>query len=194
MEGWKVVYLYGSHVYGTADEDSDRDYIIISGVVEPELDGEQISFPNLGIDHTLYSGETFQKLLDDHDVSALECFFSTPLLTAGSCPEFRFELDLSKLRRSFSAKASNSWVKAKKKIDVHKEYRLGRKSLFHALRILDFGIQIADEGRISNYSSFNHAWDLIKDQNFETWKEYKDAWQGVYNSLRSSFRILAPKE
>jgi hypothetical protein len=36
-----------------------------------------------------------------------------------------------------AAKASNSFVKAKKKIEVERDYYVGWKSLFHSLRILD---------------------------------------------------------
>ncbi|MGW8181205.1 MAG: hypothetical protein ACWGQW_20945, partial [bacterium] len=106
----------------------------------------------------------------------------------------RFTLDLAKLRKSFSAKASNSWVKAKKKIEVHQEYRLGRKSLFHCLRILEFGTQIAMRGRIVDYSAANLVWEKIQEQGFETWQEYKDYWQPIYNNARTAFRLLAPKE
>lgn len=188
---WQIAYLYGSKVYGTADEESDIDYVQVSNSFEGE---KQVSGQN--VDITKYSPELFQKMLDDHDVSALECFFLPPNLVGkcGPCPEFNFQLDLAKLRRSFSAKASNSWVKAKKKIDVHQEYRLGRKSLFHCLRILDFGIQIAEHGMIVDYSRANLMWTTIQEQGFETWQEYKDAWQSTYNNMRTEFRRLAPKE
>jgi len=183
------IYLYGSHVYGVADEESDVDYIF---VVDKQREKECQLFAGK-YNVTSYPVEYFQHKINEHSVSALECFFLPP----GNRIElhrFNFELDLEKLRRSFSAKSSNSWVKAKKKIDVHQEYRLGRKSLFHSLRIIEFGIQIAERGRIYDYGRINHSWETIQQQGFTQWQKYKDYWQPVYNKLRSKFRVAAPME
>jgi hypothetical protein len=59
-------------------------------------------------------------------------------------------------------KAGNSFAKAGKKLDVEKEHYKGKKSLFHSLRILMFGIQIAKAGRITNYGEANDLWKEIK--------------------------------
>ncbi len=61
-----------------------------------------------------------------------------------------FKLDKTKLRVAISTIVSNSWVKGKKKLIVQGDYdlNLAIKSTFHSLRILDFGTQIAMEGKI----------------------------------------------
>lgn len=179
-------YLYGLFVYGTNDEESDVDYIYI--VDHQDNDEEQFLLGKTNI--TIYPVDYFQSKIDNHDVSALECYF-LPEKYKIELHRFNFTLDLEKLRRSFSEKSSNSWVKAKKKIDVHKEYRIGMKSLFHSIRIISFGIQIVKFGMI-HYNEVNSTWRQIKEQNFKTWAEYKNYYQEFYNKLHSEFRLIAP--
>lgn len=188
------LYPYGSRVYGVADDQSDTDLIIITD--DGGLPEVQYSLP--GIDVTTWTAAEFQRLLDEHDPSALECYF-LPTGSASCSREFGFELDIEKLRRSFSAKSSNSWVKAKKKIEVHSEWRIGLKSLFHSLRLLDFGTQIATQGRIADYSSANkwwqdigHQWEDLSFWGDPRWEHFKTRWQPIYNRMRSEFRIAAP--
>jgi len=188
------IYPYGSRVYGVADEKSDTDLILVTDFSHEQE--TQHYWP--GIDLTIWTAAEFQRLLDAHDPSALECWFLPYEMAIRShISIFNFKLDLAKLRRAFSAKSSNSWVKAKKKIDVHGEWRLGLKSLFHSLRLLEFGLQLAYGGRIRDYSAANGHWELIQKQHreFSTddgWKPFKDYWQPHYNSLRTDFRIAAP--
>lgn len=190
MFKYKLVnsYLYGSNVYGTANKNSDIDYIYIFDAPE-RLEEQMLSG---GTNINCYSILFFQDLLFTHDVSALECLF-LPKEFKIELHKFDFNLDLDKLRCSFSSKSSNSWEKAKKKIEVHKEYYLGQKSLFHSLRILDFGIQIATKGKI-DFTNANHYWEKIQEQNFTNWNDYKNYYQDIYNKLKTEFRLVAPKE
>ena len=183
------IYLYGSHVYGTNDDKSDVDYIFI---VDHQKEKESQTFAGR-FNITSYPVNYFQELINGHHVSALECFF-LPDKPKIELHNFQFSLDKTKLRESFSAKASNSWIKAKKKIDLHQEYRVGMKSLFHSLRILNFGIQIAHAGTIVRYDTANRYWNKIVEQNFKKWQPYKDYWQSEYNELKSKFRIVCPME
>lgn len=90
-------------------------------------------------------------------------------------------------------KASHSFVKAKKKIEKEKDYYIGWKSLFHSLRILTFGTQIAQMGKIENYGAANHIWfDILKDPHYE-WAYYEDKYKPIYNDLATTFRKVAPK-
>jgi hypothetical protein len=203
MTHYTITYPYGSQIYGTADEHSDRDYIVV------DSSSNFCEIQSSDATTTTYTPRRFQELIDAHEISVLECIF---LPDDKICQKFidddgmefqepihfppssSFILDLNKLRISLSAKSSNSWVKAKKKIDQHQEYRLGRKSLFHALRILNFGLQIAERGRIVDYSASNHYLRKIQEQGFDSWQPYKDYWQPIFNELKTQFRFVAPKE
>lgn len=188
-----AAYQYGSRVYGTARKNSDYDFIVITSSKTTE------QYSDRKININFYTPEEHQKRLDDHEISALETFW----LIDSYIPKkpsvlkhkpFTFERDLVKLRHSLSAKSSNSWVKAKKKLTVEKDYDLdlGRKSLFHSFRIIDYGIQIAEHGRIIDYNSCNYL--FVEIMNCYTWNEMFEQYKERYNKLCSEFRVLAPKE
>lgn len=175
---------YGSRVYGTNTDKSDYDYIVIVPDNTVETGTE---YHGGNTDINVISKSDFQIQLDEHKIHALESFFLIDL-------PFKFKLNLGVLRESISQKASHSFVKAKKKIEVEKDYRIGWKSLFHSLRILDFGIQVATFGKIKDYGSANKYWfEILGSQRYD-WDYYKDKYQPVYNRLATDFRKLAPKE
>jgi predicted nucleotidyltransferase len=189
IQGHKIlnIYPYGSKVYGTHNENSDNDYIVV-------CEGFAGLYDQLD-DVTFYDEKTFQEAIDRHEISVLECLFLPPNLIIQQTKDFNFELNLNQLRCSFSAKASNSFVKAKKKLTVEKDFNvyIAKKSLFHSLRILIFGIQIAKYGKIIDFSEANSLWKDIKEINADDWNFFKKIFQPIYNKLSSDFRILAPK-
>jgi hypothetical protein len=184
------VYCFGSHVYGSADYNSDEDYIcIVKEMFDP-----------INVSVHIYTIESFQSLINLHDITALECLFLKPEFKLKEQHQFSFVLDKFKLRTSISTIASNSWVKGKKKITVMGDYdlRLGIKSVFHSLRILHFGIQIGHSNKIIDYSAANYIltdmWKLSKDFTYnELWSEIEIKYRKLYNNLSSEFKQLCPK-
>lgn len=215
----KHIYAYGSHVYGSDDKNSDKDYIVIvDNMIVPE---RQVS--NNGYDFNVYTEKRFREKLENHDIDALECYFlygnpnfNHNIILTSQTELFKdFEIDLSKLRAAISAISSNSWVKAKKKIILEHDRNIdvGIKSLYHSLRILEFGWQIAAYGKIENYSKLNVLKsELIFNSNLfiaknainyinnpqivceQLWMYLNDTYKGSYNTLATAFRKLAPKE
>lgn len=188
-----ALYPYGSRVYGTNSFNSDWDFIGIKpGVGFSEMDRGVLNIK-------LMEPEHFQKLLDEHNVSALECIFLSDNLILTNPPKpWNFELSLSKLRHSFSEKSSQSFVKAKKKFVAPydwaaEEIKRGKKSLFHSLRILDFGIQIASFRKIVCYDTCNDLFEEIMENPSLNWDDYQERWKPEYNRMCSEFRQLAPK-
>lgn len=118
---------------------------------------------------------------------------------------FEFSLDLDKLRRKISAVCSNSWSKARKKLDIPEEDDyLGLKSLFHSIRILSYGIDIARDGKIDFRNilidgeniSCSNLWEQLQYE-YEKgwrWKEFKAKYTPLQNNNATLFRLLAPKE
>jgi len=187
------IYLFGSRVYGTATPESDYDYIIVA----------QNFFDSCNVNIHVYTVEQFRLLLERHDIQALECIFAPAMFKIKEhYPYFKIdEIDKAKLRVAISTIASNSWVKAKKKLTVSGDYsvELGIKSAFHSLRILDFGIQIASSGRIQNYGSMNWVMKDLKNlvnnyQHEELWNKIDKKFRTEYNSKSSEFKKLAPKD
>jgi len=191
------MFKFGSQVYGNLDNFSDKDYIVVvSDLKGYIIDGKQIKIAKH--DYIFYDNSAWINKLEKHDIDALECYFLTNDINQEgghifiNNGKFNFELDLEKLRTSVSSKASNSWAKAKKKIEVENDIRTGQKSLFHSLRILMFGIQIAELGMIVDYSEANKYYkDILTIDNYSVLKE---KYQPIYNKLKSKFKIVAPIE
>lgn len=185
----ELLVPYGSTVYSTMTDTSDRDYI---GVSDSYTKNE---YNSLGGDITWYSHAMFQQLLDDHEISAIEAYFTNPLL--GSNAGFIFNLDKVKLRNAISKKASNSWVKAKKKITLPNELSyIGIKSLFHSFRIYDFGYELATTGTLKNFKQSNYIWKEILDckNDWDDWDLLFKKFKNRHNKLASKFREVCPKE
>lgn len=176
------VYNYGSSVYGCTTEKSDSDFIV---VVDSKED-LYYSINNEEGDFTVYSESLFIKRIEEHHISAMECIFQHP-----SDPFVKyFKLDSEKLRREISAVSSNSFVKCKKKMAIGENY-IGKKSMFHSLRILLFGIQIAEHGRIVKYDIANHYLEELMFMD-NRWDDVKKRFQPIFNQFKTEFKLLAP--
>ena len=186
------VYRYGSKVYKSDNETSDQDFIIIfkNGTVKDEF-----AVTRGDISVHMYQHSSFQDLVTRHKITALEmCFLPKQFVLKEDKP-FNCKIDLQKLRSTISEKASHSFVKAKKKIIVEKDRDLyiSKKSLFHSLRIIEFGIQMAKHNRITDYSAANDIWiDIYTDPSTD-WEHYHEKFKPIFNSKMSDFRELAPK-
>ena len=180
-----AAFDYGSVVYGTHKENSDHDLIV---VVKSKKD-----MINSQYDITQYTEQEFKSSIDSHEISALECLFLAPKHVHKNNLKIEFNLDKSILRTSISAKSSNSWVKAKKKFIVEADYNpyIGQKSAWHTLRMLDFGIQLATLGKITNYSESNLLLNSILE--CKSWNDIDKNFRIIYNSKSSNFKLVAPK-
>src|SRR5262245_52840301 len=96
-----LIVPYGSRVYGTHKEDSDYDYIAIIPAKRFTDTGTEYFRNNTNVH--IYNRYDFQKQLDGHKIHALEAYFLPDGLVS---KEFKFELDLVRLRHSLSQKAS----------------------------------------------------------------------------------------
>lgn len=91
------VYVFGSHVYGSNNENSDLDVIIVA----------KEWFESNDINVHVYNVEQFQALLNRHDIQALECIYSDDKFKLKNTIDFKLDtIDLQKLRVSISTIAS----------------------------------------------------------------------------------------
>ena len=183
------IFLYGSRVYENHTSNSDYDFIIIKNQIEDKIDGLKTD-DNL-INCTSYSFYGFKKYMFEHELSLLECLFLSENMIYTNIFNFNFSINKEVLRNSISQKSSNSWIKAKKKLD-DKEFYIAQKSLFHSIRIVLFGIQLAKYNKIVDYTEANFIWLEIKDMDLD-WNIWKEKYHSYRNKLLSEFRILAPK-
>lgn len=191
-------FPYGSSVYDTTTDLSDNDIICIV------TDNNDFSeYPNeiYGIkegsnDYQFITEKTWLKMIEKHHIIALESMF-LPIYFFQTDEDYtkmqeyrkNFIMDKWKIRQVISGICSNAWAKAHKKMTVEKDldiYR-GKKSLFHSLRLFDFGKQLGRDGKISNYSSANSLWRKIYEDPSEDWNHYKEIYKPICNKMRSEF-------
>lgn len=182
------VYVYGSRAYECHKADADFDFIVVAKNLSL---ADPIEYQN--INATVYSIADFKKKIDEHEISVIECLFLPRDKVLKEDIKFEFKLDIKQLRKSLSAKSSNSWVKAKKKFDVENEFYIARKSLFHSIRILLFGKQLAEQGKLTDFTVANKHWTDIMNSPETEWKSYKKTYQPIYNEIKSAFKKAAPK-
>ena len=140
------IYCYGSRVYGTSTEESDFDYILVLSddydrtAIFDFSEDNQVEYDRTQC--TIYTNTEFKDRLSNCDVSALECYFLPDKFREKENIKYNIEINRELVYRNFSQVASNSWVKCKKKLEKEHDYRVGKKSLWHSLRILFFVRQI----------------------------------------------------
>lgn len=198
----KEIFLYGSRLYGTADNTSDFDYVVIlkdgvnktTPIIMDTMNNHNIH---------LYSEKEFILKILNHDIIALECLF---LNSVSLSSEFKklFVLDRNTLRESISTLTSHSWIKGKKKLIVSGDYdkKAGLKSIFHSIRILDYAIQFLNtyDGINANINKENMNWLWFelkslgeKYDHDELWNVIDSRYRELYNKTKSIFKSLAPK-
>lgn len=194
-----AIYPYGSQVYGNKTPE-DFDFIVIS----ENSDYQQIQFTKNDIEYeiSVYPKEEFLNMLKDSEITSLECVYINHS-NKYIIPSFQNDIeDISlskeKLRRSSSQKASNSYVKAKKKLIISEdrdEY-ISLKSLWHSFRILDFSNQLCLNGKIDNPSSMNDLFIEINQDYLDfdcDWDKLHSKYKPLHNQLASEFKKNAPK-
>lgn len=200
MEHVITMFYYGSKVYGTMTDKSDVDIVAI---VDDEIDlsgyvNGIAEFKKDNNDYQFINESTFINMVMEHHIVALEMFWLPPdLIIKGDVKRYEpyFKLDKWKLRQVVSSIASNAFAKAHKKMTVDKDYDLyrGQKSLFHSIRVMVFGIQIAKFGKIVDYQAANQYWTMIYAMKDSPWEVYKQTFKPIINQIRSELVVLCPK-
>ncbi len=70
------VYVYGSHVYGTATSESDSDFILVyrsAMLPNGAFRNNAISSEDRSVQGVCYSRSGFQDALNNYEIGALEC-------------------------------------------------------------------------------------------------------------------------
>jgi hypothetical protein len=177
------VIEFGSTVYGNTTSKSDKDYIIIT-----TDDVEQMDIETDKIDLHFYPISCWEQMCAIHDIRCIEAYFTdNKHYLKGERDDMA--LDYRLIRIEISRVASNSWVKCKKKLTIEEDYNpyIAKKSLFHSLRILEFGRQIMKFGFIYDFKRANIYFDEIMSYN-DDWEELKEKYQPIYNDLKTQFK------
>ena len=187
--------LFGSHVYKTNTKESDIDIVCIVDI-SVYVKYKNIRFWN-GYDCKFYLHKQFQIMLNNHEIMAMECYFYSEAFRN----TFDFKLNKDDLRSEISRVSSNSWQKGYKKLVVTSDYDkyLALKSLFHSIRILDFGLQIGNHGKIVDFESMSYIYfDMMKYiydyEGVDLWLLMKSKYEKIYKEKKYQFKKLCPKK
>lgn len=187
------IYVYGSQVYGTSTDESDIDFLVVveDGASYLRFEDGYVDLVEAH-DFKFMSRSEWEEEARLQTVKFMECYYLDDRFKIKELYPIKVEVDLGAIRRSFSSISSNSYVKCRKKLEVVKDYNyyVGVKSLFHSLRILDFGIQVAT-GQGINYRSFTPYYHDIVNSG-RGWDELKAQYKPLYNKLKTKFKQVAP--
>lgn len=196
-----AMWSFGSTVYKNKEADDHDLYVVIKH--DPAFGLFYMKFEVENYDIQVVCEKTFDGMLNDHHIAALECINApmsqTHVMNCYYVERLaKFEINLGKLRESISKVSSNSYVKAKKKIIVEADFDLESsvKSLWHSLRILQFGTQLATTGSIENFAQTNDLYAKIIQNYIETgvnWDEIHKIWKPIHNEYSSAFKAIAHK-
>lgn len=175
-----AILPYGSQVYGTANAQSDHDYIIVTKgatLASGAFKQNAISNKDYTIQGVLYSRSGFINALDDYEIGAMECASLEPDQIVLSTPIFeKFVMgkerkwDENTMIKKIIQKASASWHIADQQAKDGFKDR-SKKGIYHALRILKFGIQLKEHQKIVDFSDgteFKRMFSSIPDEEFDT--------------------------
>jgi hypothetical protein len=182
------IYAYGSINYGTFIEGkSDYDYIVIFDMSEPNI---EFKIEELNING--FSEDKFMSEMTNGNIAILEALHK-PL-----CETKKIEIsfDLSKLRNYVSEKSDVSYVKAKKKLIIEHDIYIAKKSLFHSLRMLKYGTELAKTNKITDWNMrelYDEIMSLPEEPNELSWNTWNEKYKKTFNQLKSEFKKYAPK-
>jgi len=182
----KGCYIFGSRVYGNFKNESDWDIKLIANGTVSNLELRRGSY-NIHV----ITPQDFIQQLKEHKPGSVECVLAPDKFRIVD-GDFKFNLNIPSLRHSFSHTSSNSWVKAKKKVNKG-DYAVGIKSLFHSLRIPMFGIQIAEHGEIVDWGVANDIHTELWSRYDWTWEELDETFRERKNNILTQFRNVTSK-
>ena len=141
------VYCYGSRVYNTHQETSDYDYIVVhkGAFLESGAFRENAKSNH---DRTMqiinFSRSGFKSGLENYEINCLECLYLPNDMVIQKKWPFKLEkINKKEFIDKIISKVSASWHSASLAIkDDNTEY--ARKGFYHAMRILDFAIQLKE--------------------------------------------------
>lgn len=152
------IFPYGSRVYGLAKDDSDYDYIIVtksSFLPSGAFKQNAISSRDRKIQGVLYSRSGFIDAINNYEIGALECLSLQPEQIILSKWPFKVQKwDEKEMVKKIIQKASASWHIASEQSKKDQK-DLAKKGIFHALRILMFGMQLKEHQKIVDFSVSN---------------------------------------
>ena len=188
MDSVLYIYQYGSSIYKISNINSDIDYIVIT-----KEDFNNIEMDDSEGDFSFYTISQWWEMIKSQCIECFECLNLDKKFIHKNYVSFQIFVDKIALRKEISSTCSNSFVKCKKKF-LQNDFYIGKKSLWHSLRIGLFGIQISKYGKIVDYTIANNYYADIVLNDCEDWEYYKQKYKPISNAIMTEFRSTMEKE
>jgi hypothetical protein len=181
------IYPYGSRVYGTYNDESDEDFIIVyksAFLPNGAFRNNAISSKDRKVQAVCYSRSGFQDAINNYEIGALECL-SVPddKVIMKKWPFKIQKWDVKEMGKKIISKASASWHLANLQFKDD-EIEMAKKGVYHALRILDFGDQLKEHGKIVSF----HEAQVLRKQIMEEEPFKISEWLPLRDQLMSKLR------
>jgi predicted nucleotidyltransferase len=186
------IYLFGSHLHGTANSDSDYDFIAI---LDPEqyFDGsdmyefthvinDQMISININTYHIRYFVDC---LLREQQVWAITCCFTPYDFIYKQNRPLSCVIDLTKLKKSALNEAGRNLGRAKRlwsENDLNRKYD-SKKNIIHGFRKLYYARQLINHSKIVDFTEGNHLYDEIIVNSDHSWEYYETKYFTMFNDL-----------
>jgi len=187
------IYQWGSRVYGCYTAKSDYDYNI---VVIDDFENFISSVENYDNHFNFYKLTEWEQMIIYNRIETLESIFAPKEFVVKETILFSLDINIIELRKSIGKVCSNAYDRCRKKLIIKKDFNpyIAKKSLWHCIRILMFGIQCARYGKIIDFTEANKYYnDIVLNENND-WLYYKENWHLFCNNLRTEFRKYTEKE
>jgi predicted nucleotidyltransferase len=185
------VFMYGSRVYGTAKETSDWDIIMIaSHMLAHEEKKETVNGALLNIH--IFTPDYFKEELKNHIPRALECLFAPEWIILKNKVPLTQEINVKRLVMTTLHESGSRWKRAKMCI-LDNNFYTGQKSLFHSIRVLIFALQVAEHGKIVDYSEANYLYPQIVECDEIDWNYYKEKFLPIKIELEEKLKTYHKK-
>lgn len=190
------IYPYGSRIYGTDDEFSDDDFIIVfkSSFIKSK-DGQHNTFRNNAISSddgkiqgVCYSRGGFIDAINNYEIGAWECLSLPEDKVIKAKWPFKIQkYEQKQMVKKIIEKASASWHIAMKAAD-YENYEQAEKGVFHAIRILMFGLQIKESQKVTDFTVANDLWKELMENEEEFTKKKAKKYMAMRDELMEKLR------
>lgn len=168
------IYPYGSRVYGTYNEHSDYDFILVyksAFLDDGSFKRNARSSEDREIQGIAYSRTGFIDAINNYDISAIECLsLDDDDIIKKVWKNFKITKYVEKeMIKKIISKASASFHIAK---EAYKYDNIDQsiRGVYHTLRILDFGIQIKEHQKVVDFSTAKKYYDQMMNVDPETFR------------------------
>lgn len=163
------VYVYGSQVYGYNRPDSDFDITLVA----PNLERHK-EIKNKKYNVHIVTPDSFKEdLFNDYKITYLECIMAPDWARLQEKINYSLPIVRDKLKAKILSQSFSTWRNAKQKM-IEGDIERGVKSAFHSFKILNFGLQIAQNGKIINFAECNELLAEMNEDFFYEWYQIRD--------------------